>query len=71
MNKLMYVSSTFLFSMPSFFRGAARALDMGSTFDVYNESDSEEDADVLALSMDWLQVGDDIIDAMEKYEQAR
>jgi hypothetical protein len=65
------MESTFLFSMPSFFRGAARVLDLGSTFDEYNGASGETVADMLAISMDWLQVGNDLADAMEQYEETR
>jgi hypothetical protein len=53
--------------MPGFFRGAARALDLGGIFDVYNVSNSESEADTMALASDWHQVGADLRDAMERY----
>ncbi len=60
-------NSTFLFAMPSFTRGMARALDMGSTLNVYNEAASAEAADAAALANDWGQVGIDIAGAMESF----
>ena len=56
-----------LFATPSLIRGAARVLDLGSTFDVYNESASAEEADYRALQSDWQQVGLDISGAMETF----
>lgn len=48
-----------LFVMPSFWQGMARALDIGATFDSYNVSRTETEADVKAVSSDWgVAVGD-------------
>lgn len=58
-----------LFAMPSFIRGAARALDLGSTTDIYNESNSEREADYEALRLDWLTVGSDLYGALDDYEK--
>jgi len=60
-----------LFSMPSFARGMARAIDLGSTFTNYNRSKDEETADLEALSSDWRQTGDDLKHAMREYEHGR
>jgi hypothetical protein len=57
-----------LFAMPSFVFGAARVLDLGSTFDVYNESLNGHIADQRAFLSDWQQVGMDISDSMEIFE---
>jgi len=57
-----------LFSMPDFLSGAARALDIGSTFDGYNESENGDEADRKAILTDWQQVGIELISAMEKYD---
>lgn len=57
-----------LFAMPSFFRGAARVLDLGCTLNVYNESKSEAEADFSAIASDWAQVGSDIFSAMEQHK---
>ena len=55
-----------LFARPSFFSGAARALDLGGTFDKYNSSPTGEDADFLALRGDWAIVGKDMEAAIEE-----
>lgn len=57
-----------LFALPSFLRGVASILDLGSTLTVYNESSSPEEADAKAIRSDWLAVGDDILQAYDKWE---
>ena len=57
-----------LFAMPSFLNGFSRVLDLGGTFDVYNENETGEKADCQALSSDWRQVGEDIYFAMERHQ---
>ena len=49
--------SDFLFAQPSFLSGAARVLDMASGFDDYN---SAEDPDSMAIAADWCVIGDDL-----------
>ena len=60
-------TSTYLFAIPSFKRGLARAIDIGSTMDVYNESENGNAADARAIASDWKQVGLDILEAVEEY----
>ncbi len=67
MSQIYLSESTRLFAVPNFLSGAARVLDLGSTFDVYNES---EDPDRVALMSDWTQVGKDIAGAIDEYAQA-
>ena len=62
-----FSKSTVLFAMPSFTRGAAHALDLGSTLIICNESCSGEEADKRALLSDWKQVGIDISESMEMF----
>lgn len=50
--------TTFLFANPSLVEGLARLVDLGGTFDQYNESATEEAADLRALTQDWSTVGD-------------
>lgn len=61
-------SSDFLFAMPSFKNGMARILDFGSTLNIYNTSDSSEEADCNALYSDWYVVGQDLYGAMKEYD---
>lgn len=59
--------SNFLFSDFSFMDGLSRTLDIGSTFVTYNTSNSEEEADVIALNADWNAVGETLCEAMNEY----
>lgn len=63
--------SSFLFAYPSFTRGMARVLDLGATYVPYNQSESGDIADFKALRSDWLQVGEDIKNSMERYEEGQ
>ena len=67
--KLNWIGTDMLFARPSFASGAARVLDLGGTFDDYNRSRSEDDADMRALQGDWAAVGSDmhaVIDNKDK-----
>lgn len=44
-------------------------MDLGSTMQIYNSSKSEKEADIKALKKDWEAVGEDILNATEKYER--
>lgn len=57
--------SNFLFASPSFLEGVARILDFGATLNNYNYSQSDEEADTIALWMDWAMVGNDLRSAMK------
>ena len=63
------VKSDFLFAQPSFASGAARILDLWGQFDVYNVSPTTADADTKAIASDWIIVGQDILDAVEQYNE--
>ena len=56
--------TTFLFARPSAAEGVARILDLAGTLDHYNASRSGEEADAIAMAMDWHAVGHDIAQAM-------
>ena len=60
--------STFLFARPSFMEGMARVIDLGSTLQVYNDSQTELEADSKALQNDWQAIGEDILIAQKIYE---
>ena len=51
------LASTYLFSPPSVLSGVARILDLGGTFDEYNDSTTTEESDILAVLADWVAVG--------------
>ena len=61
--------ATFLFANPSFTSGVARLLDFNGTFDVYNRSRNEPEADSRATLCDWTIVGNDLGDAIMKLSQ--
>jgi hypothetical protein len=60
--------SDYLFAHPSFLYGIARSLDLGGTFDAYNESLTPNEADGRAIASDWLAVGKDLQGALEATE---
>ena len=58
-----------LFANPSFINGFARGLDLGSTFNEYNNDRTAEEADFWASWSDWYSVGDDLGYALYLYQQ--
>lgn len=56
------------FSKP-FFSGMARVLDIGATLRFYDESKTPEEADYIALSNDWKEVGNDLMVAIKQYDR--
>ncbi len=65
MSTKIWVGTDALFARPSFLSGFARVLDLGGTFDGYNQSESEEDSDLRALQGDWAAVGADMQKAID------
>lgn len=66
MNSKASARTDFLFARPSFGSGFARALDLCGNFDAYNSSATEEEADERAIASDWLVVGKDLREALER-----
>ncbi len=68
----LMVFDSYIFNTPSLLSGAARALDLGATFDrgSYLLSDTPTEADVRAAVSDWQAVGRDLQLALEQYESA-
>jgi len=58
--------STFLFARPSFVEGMARLLDFGGSLSEFNSSLTPEQADCLALRMDWRLIGQDFQEAVSR-----
>lgn len=54
------ITTDFLFTKPSFWTGFARIFDLFGTFDDFNTSSSDEEADVKAILNDWAMVGQDL-----------
>ena len=62
--------SAYLFAMPSWSLGAGRMVDLVGTADEYNESLNPQQADALALWMDWHAVGRDLAYALYQFKSA-
>ena len=56
--------TTYLYAKPNWLSGAVRIIDMGGTYDCYNQSANAAEADRIALASDWLAVGEDLRDAI-------
>lgn len=54
----------FLFARPSFLEGIGRLFDIGGTLNEYNTSPTPQEADRIALTADWMSVGDALTSAM-------
>ena len=52
--------TSFLYAQPSFLEGVGRILDLGNNLQMYNYSESGQEADARALRADWRAVGDDL-----------
>lgn len=63
------VGSDFLVARPSFSAGIARLFDLFGRFDVYNTSPSGAAADCKAMRADWLVVGQDLYDAVDRFRE--
>ena len=63
----VYISSSSLYTYPSFAKGIARIGDLFGTLDGYNYKETEADADVEALTRNWRIVGRDIANAIRSY----
>lgn len=64
-----FISSSALFTSPSFWKGTARIADLFGGLDNYNYKETEAKADLESLKRDWNIIGLDIADAMGIYEQ--
>lgn len=64
------ISPTFyLFSRPSFSKGYGRILDISGSFNSYNASKNEEEADFIAINNDWRAIGKDIAKSIDNYKK--
>lgn len=63
--------SGYLFAGPSFVEGVGRLLDFGGALSQYNYAHSPEEADQMALTMDWEAVGREITTATRSLDPAR
>ncbi len=60
------MGADFLFARPSFWQGFGSVLDLGGTWFEFNRSLNEEQADHLAMLMDWRMVGNHIQGAADQ-----
>lgn len=68
MEKKFLKYSSYLISKNSFITGAGRLLDVSGSYNIYNSSATESEADSKATACDWFAVGDDIRYATEQFE---
>ncbi len=66
MDSYPFGETDLLFAQPSFGSGFGRAIDLFGTFDEYNTSDSNAEADRCAIESDWFAVGNDLRAAMDQ-----
>ncbi len=59
--------SDFLFAHPSVLSGVGRVLDLGGTLTEFNTALTPEQADAIAIAMDWQAVGADLNAALGWY----
>jgi hypothetical protein len=63
------METDFLYAKPSALSGAARTLDLWALFDSYNSSLNGEQADTLALWLDWHMAGKDLWAAYDRLKE--
>lgn len=61
--------TTFLFARPTAIEGVARVVDIGGFLTEFNESRNDDQADSIAIRMDWKAVGAYLRHAMSVAEQ--
>ena len=64
----MGACTDYLIARPSFLEGVARLADVGGTLNQYNYSSDGEEADAIAIWMDWAVIGQDIYGAIQAYQ---
>lgn len=60
--------TTWLFPTPTALRGAGQVIDLWPRHQHYNISPTPEDADLAALARDWAAVGEDLHQAIRRFE---
>ena len=61
--------SQYYFHIPSFLSGVASVLDVGGTFNVFNQVESPEEADHIAIKSDWAIIGKDMEKAFSDFRR--
>jgi len=60
--------SLYLAAQPELLYGVARLLDLGNTFDLYNNCSTGDQADLIGILSDWEIVGQDLWASVYDYE---
>lgn len=67
MAEKMLQFTSYLFSKASFLTGIGRIFDFSGSYERYNVSRTEKEADEKAMYLDWVAVGEDIRAALGEY----
>jgi len=68
MSKMLLNYSTYLMSKSSILTGVGNIFDFAGSYQEYNTSNTEVEADAKAAFLDWLAVGEDLKYALNKFE---
>lgn len=71
MSKMLLNYSTYLVSKSSVLTGIGNIFDFTGSYQEYNKSNTEEEADAKAIFLDWLTVGDDLRFALNKFKNEK
>ena len=71
MSKMFLNYSTYLVSKSSALIGIGHIFDFSGSYQEYNTSDTDVEADAKAIFLDWLAVGDDLKYALNKFENEK
>jgi len=61
--------SDYLYAQSSFLTGVARIFDFSGSLTMFNEANSEAEADALGHAVDWDAVGRDLVAAFEQFKR--
>ena len=67
MSNILLNYTAYLTSKSSFLTGVGSIFDFSGSYQAYNASSSELEADAKAIFLDWLSVGDDMRSAAQKF----
>lgn len=71
MSSILLDYTTYLTSRSSILTGVGTIFDFAGTFQEYNTSKTESEADTKATFLDWLAVGEDLKNALHRFEDER
>ncbi len=61
--------TTYLVSKSSIVTGIGRIFDFAGSYEIYNSSESGDEADSKAMLLDWLVVGEDLKKGVKSFEK--